>query len=187
LDNVGAGVVASDPDSDALTRRQTALRQLSELVRGLTGKDLDARDEATEELGRRLRGEAGSRIAAYLQAAGAPSDPDIADRVARLLAVRRSIEHLEESSLRLQDLRQRVRLLRRRIDAWERYQEDAEPGTSTGLWVVENQASIDRLLGMFRARSSQLEAELMALEESIGREQALLDEAPGATRGSSSD
>ena len=168
-------------------RRLATSRQLPELLRDLSSDDFDARDEATEEIGRRLRGEAGNRIAAYLQAAGVPKDRDAADRLARLTEIRDSLERADSRARQLRELRSRTRMLKRRIDAWERYQEDADPGTSTGTWVVENLAAIDRLLGLFRARIEELDAAFERLTETAAAEQAMLDEMPGADAASSQE
>lgn len=169
------------PGADT-TRRRSTTRTLSDLVRDLIGSDMDARDEATEELGRRLRTDNTNRIGLYLQAVVVPPDSDTATRLARLSEIRSTMQRLGAADTRTKELRARMRILKRRVDAWERYEEEAEPGTATGGWIVENLGSIDRLMSLFRARIDQIEAERDALEDSMREDHARLDEMPGATR-----
>jgi len=164
-------------DDQAVSR---ASRQLSVLLRDLVSSDWDARDDATEELGRRLRGEGGGRILAYLQAPGVPSDPDAATRLATLSSIRDLMERIEAGGGQSRSLQDRVQRLRRRVATWEAYQEEADPGTATGAWIVENLGALDRLLALFRARIAQLEAERERIEELIADERARLDELPGS-------
>lgn len=169
------------PSGDAV-RRLSGMRQLSDLVRDLLGDDIDARDEATEEIGRRLRADTNNRIGLYLQAVAVPTDGDSVGRLARLSEIRSTMQRLKMAESRQKELRGRIRTLRRRIEAWEHYQEEAEPGTATGGWIVEYLGSIDRLMSLFRARVDQLETEMESLEDSIRDDEMRLDEMPGATR-----
>lgn len=162
------------------TRRRVSNRQMSELLRDLMSEDADVRDEATEELGQRLRGESGRRLHPYLQAVGTPADPDTASRVRRLVSIRAHIDRADQLNAQMRDLREEVKRVERRIAAWERYVEQAEPGTSSGTWVVENLSSVERLTGALRARVNRMDEERRLLEHELIAEAEQLAELPGS-------
>jgi hypothetical protein len=153
---------------------------MSELLRDLMSEDADVRDDATEELGRRLRGESGRRLSPYLQAIGTPADPDAASRLRRLVEVRNRIDHADILDSRLRDRREESKKVERRVVAWERYVEQAEPGTSSGTWVVENLGAVERLIGALRARLNRIDEEKRLLELEMIGEAERLAELPGA-------
>jgi chromosome segregation ATPase len=167
-------------DDSREPRRAATTRQLPDLIRGLLGDDLDARDAATEELGRRLRGDDGTRLARYLRTVGqTASDADGAERISRLNRLQSSLEQIAEFRNRAMELRDRGRRLGGQLTSWERYREDAGPSTPAGTWMIENLDRIEMHIGMLRGRIDQLAQDRDQLEQQVARTLEALSELPG--------
>lgn len=161
--------------------RNASTRQLPDLIRGLLADDLDARDAATEELGRRLRGEDGPRVARYLRTVGREAaDSDATERISRLLRLQKTLDQITEFRDRAMELRDRGRRLAGQLTAWERYREDASPSTPAGTWMIENLDRIELHIGMLRGRISQLEADRDQLEGQVARTLDIIADLPGS-------
>ncbi|HUF54645.1 MAG TPA: hypothetical protein VMR52_12855 [Dehalococcoidia bacterium] len=157
------------------------MRQLPDLIRGLHGADMDARDAATEELGRRLRGDDGERVARYLRTVGREeADADASERIARLLRLHKSQEQIAEFRERAAELRERGRRLAGQLTAWERFREEAGPSTAAGTWVIENLEAIELHIGMLRGRIGRLESDRDELEAQVARALDGMGELPGS-------
>ncbi len=101
---------------------------MSELLRDLVSDDADTRDEVTEEVGRRLRGETGRRLHPYLQAIGSPPDPDAAARVGRLVDIRNRLDRVDSLKAKLKEFSEEAQRLERRTASGSATPSGLNPG-----------------------------------------------------------
>jgi hypothetical protein len=161
----GELVIQPAPDEAALNAVKN--KKTGELVKDLGSADLFARDAASAELARRIESDPRRAVADSIQKLADVADAEASSRVRVLLAIQDAKERLAEYHNKLSEINTRIARIHAQIENWEKYQEDAEPGTREGHWVVEHSESIAVHISSLQGRLSDLKQRRAKLERGV--------------------
>jgi hypothetical protein len=138
-------------------------KKIQQLVEDLGADPIEVREAASHELGRRIKADSGGEtVAAINKLTAGVVDPEVKLRVALLNDIQDEKEKLERK-------RKRLKKIQGQIQKWEEYQENADPGTDEGRWVVEHTDDIEMHLFRLKQRADAVEGSIKEEEDRLKR------------------